>query len=273
MKLTPKRDAFVLAYFETGNASEAYRRAYDTKRMLPATVSNNAYQLLKEPAIQQRVEQLRDQAIENASIDRAGVLKLLTEIATADVNDIAQVQVRCCRHCWGVGFNYQWKNEAEYGYKLAEAMDRDARELKAYEKNIALGAKIAPPEPGEMPVDSGGYGFDVYAGPNPECPRCLGEGHVMPVIKDTRKLRGAAKRLYAGFKQTKDGIEIKTQDQAQARAILAKEFKIGVDAPAPPVAVNVGVNAPGAAQVVTTIAADPLEAARQYQEFMKGNAT
>ena len=27
--LTPKQDAFACAYVETGNASEAYRRAYD----------------------------------------------------------------------------------------------------------------------------------------------------------------------------------------------------------------------------------------------------
>ena len=28
-KLTPKQEAFILAYLETGNASEAYRRAYN----------------------------------------------------------------------------------------------------------------------------------------------------------------------------------------------------------------------------------------------------
>ena len=32
-KLTPKQEAFVLAYIETGNASEAYRRAYNAENM------------------------------------------------------------------------------------------------------------------------------------------------------------------------------------------------------------------------------------------------
>ena len=37
MSLTPKQEAFCLAYMETGNASEAYRRAYDADNMKPAT--------------------------------------------------------------------------------------------------------------------------------------------------------------------------------------------------------------------------------------------
>ncbi|SQE31532.1 Terminase small subunit [Mannheimia haemolytica] len=30
-ELTPKQEAFCLAYIETGNASEAYRQAYEPK--------------------------------------------------------------------------------------------------------------------------------------------------------------------------------------------------------------------------------------------------
>jgi phage terminase small subunit len=270
-KLTPKQDAFVLAYLETGNASEAYRRAYDVGNMQPLTISTRGRELLKNSLITARIDEVRNESFNKAAIDRAGVLSLLTEIATADANELMQVQVRCCRHCWGVAFKYQWKNAAEFGFKLAEALDATAREHRAWEKDRELGSQRPAPDPVPVPTDEGGYGFDVYASPNPECPRCLGEGHVMPVVKDTRKLKGAAKRLYAGFKQTKDGIEIKIQDQAQARAILAKEFKIGQDAPsaAPVVNVGVGINAHGA-ENVTVIATDPQEAARQYQELMKG---
>ncbi|MGU9998175.1 terminase small subunit, partial [Bordetella avium] len=39
MALTPKQEAFALAYVETGNASEAYRRAYSAERMKPETVN------------------------------------------------------------------------------------------------------------------------------------------------------------------------------------------------------------------------------------------
>ena len=260
----------MLAYLETGNASEAYRRAYDTRRMLPATVSNNAYKLLRETAISQRVAEARASTVGASTIDRAGVLALITEIATADASALAEVQVRCCRHCWGVGYEKQWKNAAEFGFALAEACDRQSRAEREHARSVELGLKIPAPEPAPLPSDVGGYGFDVYASPNPECPRCLGEGHVMPVIKDTRKLKGAAKRLYAGFKQTKDGIEIKTRSQDHALGLLAKEYGIAKDAVSPGAVVNVGVNAPGAEKVVTVVASDPLEASRQYQELMKG---
>lgn len=267
-KLTPKQDAFVLAYLETGNASEAYRRAYDTRNMQPVTIHNRARELVKQQTVKGRIDELRNEAVENATIDRAGVLKMLTEIATADANDLMQIQVRCCRNCWGIGFKRQWKSEAELAIAVALALDQTAKDLKAWERDVAIGSKRPQPDPVPIPDDAGGFGFDVYASPNPECPHCLGEGHVMPVVKDTRKLKGAARRLYAGFKQTKDGIEIKIADQTHARGLLAKEFGIAKDVPPVQVTQAVQVNAEGAGQVI--VAADPTEAARQYQDFMKG---
>ena len=37
--LTPKQENFCLAYLETGNASEAYRRAYDVANMKPESIA------------------------------------------------------------------------------------------------------------------------------------------------------------------------------------------------------------------------------------------
>ena len=45
--MTPKQENFARLYVETGNASEAYRRAYDTGRMKPETINNNAHMALK----------------------------------------------------------------------------------------------------------------------------------------------------------------------------------------------------------------------------------
>lgn len=266
-KLTVKQDKFVLAYLETGNASEAFRRAFDTTRMLDRTVTNNAYKLLQRDIIKQAIAERRQETYAVSAIDRAGVLSLLTEIATADPNELMQIQVRNCRHCWGVKHQKQWKNADEFAIALAVSIDGSANDLRAWERDVALGSKLPAPEPRPLPSDEGGYGFDVMAAPNLECPVCLGEGHVVPVVKDTRKLKGAAKRLYAGFKQTKEGIEIKTQDQAQARAILAKEYGIGKEAPAVAVQVN---NQTNIQAENVTIATDAQEASRQYQELMKG---
>ncbi len=61
--LTPKQEAFCLAYVETGNASEAYRQAYavgdGTK---PATVNRKAKECLDNGKITARVEQLQQRA-------------------------------------------------------------------------------------------------------------------------------------------------------------------------------------------------------------------
>jgi phage terminase small subunit len=41
-------------------------------------------------------------------------------------------------------------------------------------------------------------------------------------VADTRRVRGPARRLYAGVKKTKDGIEIKMRDQDKALDNIAK---------------------------------------------------
>ncbi len=69
-RLTPKQEAFVRAYVETGNASEAYRKIYNASRMKPETVNRKAKELLDNGKITARVDELRarldDEAIANA---------------------------------------------------------------------------------------------------------------------------------------------------------------------------------------------------------------
>ena len=52
---TQKQENFCLAYLETGNASEAYRKAYNAVRMKPETVNNKAHVLLKKGEIRARL--------------------------------------------------------------------------------------------------------------------------------------------------------------------------------------------------------------------------
>ncbi len=71
--LTPKQEAFACAYVETGNASEAYRRAYDVAPdCKPNTVEKRACELLKNGKVAGRVEQLQAAHAErhNVTIDR-----------------------------------------------------------------------------------------------------------------------------------------------------------------------------------------------------------
>lgn len=68
MSLTPKQDMFCLAYVETGNASEAYRRAYDANGMKPASVNRKAKELLDNVKIAARLDELRAATIERHEI-------------------------------------------------------------------------------------------------------------------------------------------------------------------------------------------------------------
>ena len=59
--MTPKQADFVRLYFELGNASEAYKRAYNSKAK-PNTLHRKANDLLKHPTIKAEVITMQDQA-------------------------------------------------------------------------------------------------------------------------------------------------------------------------------------------------------------------
>lgn len=63
MSLTPKREKFCLAYIETGNASEAYRRAYDAENMSDKTVNEAASRLLRDSKVAARCGELRAETV------------------------------------------------------------------------------------------------------------------------------------------------------------------------------------------------------------------
>lgn len=59
-KLTLKQEAFAKAYIETGNASEAYRRAYNVSSgTKPNTVEKRACELLKHGKVAGRIADLQ----------------------------------------------------------------------------------------------------------------------------------------------------------------------------------------------------------------------
>lgn len=62
MTLTPKQEAFANAYLETGNASEAYRRAYDADAMKETAIHVNASKLLKNTKVALRLSELQKRA-------------------------------------------------------------------------------------------------------------------------------------------------------------------------------------------------------------------
>lgn len=81
MSLTAKQEAFCLAYIETGNASEAYRRAYDAEKMKPETVNRNAKALMDNNKIATRLSEIRKPAVDAAQITLESHLQRLHDLS------------------------------------------------------------------------------------------------------------------------------------------------------------------------------------------------
>lgn len=77
--LTPKQENFCLAYLETGNASEAYRRAYDASKMSVGAINVEACELLDNPKIALRLAELREPIMKRHAITVDDLLAELEE--------------------------------------------------------------------------------------------------------------------------------------------------------------------------------------------------
>ncbi len=83
-KLTPKQEKFVQEYLLSGNATEAYRKAYATGKMKPTTINRNAKANLDNNKISTRIMQLRAAMAKRAEIDQDRLTQEYARIAFAD---------------------------------------------------------------------------------------------------------------------------------------------------------------------------------------------
>lgn len=196
--LSDQQMIFALHVVEGKTRVEAYRLAGYTGTGNAAYVT--ASQLLRNPKVSRYVHHLRNERQRRYAAELDDVIGQLTAIINADPNEISQYRRVNCRYCWGSEHKYQWRDISE--------------QLAAERKAEADGA--APPD------TSGGIGFVDNGDPNPECPRCNGEGVGEPFFADTRDLEGDARYLLHGVKLGKFGIEILTADKDSARKELAR---------------------------------------------------
>ncbi|MPM34677.1 hypothetical protein SDC9_81264 [bioreactor metagenome] len=87
-KLTVKQENFCNYYIETGNASEAYRRAYSCDKMKDETVNVKASELLNNGKITVRVKQLQDALQKRSDITKDEAIKELSSIVRSRVTDV-----------------------------------------------------------------------------------------------------------------------------------------------------------------------------------------
>ncbi|WP_145498528.1 terminase small subunit [Yersinia bercovieri] len=228
---------FVSEYLIDLNSTAAYKRSGGKGEGNTAYV--NASRMYRNAKVSRAIRDALDARERRTRITQDAVLKWWWDIATADASQITELRRLCCRHCWGFGYQYQWRDAVEFEEARLKAVESKKRE----------------------PLDVGGYGFDATLDPNPDCPRCNGEGVGRTHFHDTRDLRGAARRLFSGVKEGKFGIEAITRNQDEALKMVAQHLGMLRN--------KTEISGPDGGPVKTeTVNMTPDEAAEAYRKMM-----
>ena len=86
--LTIKQENFCNYYIESGNASEAYRRAYSCENMKDETVNRKAIELMNNGMVAARVKVLQEEQKEKSDITKERILQELSGIAFSTIADM-----------------------------------------------------------------------------------------------------------------------------------------------------------------------------------------
>lgn len=200
--ISDQQAKFAMLVAQGKKPTEAYRLAgYEGQG---ATANSNASRMLRNARVFRAISYFRNQYQKRYTADLDLLVSQLMAIVLADPNQLAQFRRVNCRYCWGENHLYQWRDIAEFDKAAAQA-SRDGK-----------------PEP-----EYGGLGFVDNAIPNPDCPKCCGEGTGQLYMADTTLLDGDARQLYAGAKFGKFGVEILLEDKAAARRELLRLFSAG----------------------------------------------
>lgn len=201
--LTPKQAAFVAEYLIDLNATQAAIRAGYSAR----TANEQGARLLAHVSVRAAIVDAQAERARRVEIDQDAVLRRWVTIATADPRELIEYRRTCCRHCYGVAF----------GYQLTQG-----EKVRKRKRALEIGDVLKDADDGD--VVFGGIGWDPRKPPVDECPECFGEGVQSTYIHDTRILSPAAAMLYAGVKETKDGIQVLMSDRDAAMVNIAKHL-------------------------------------------------
>ncbi|MEM4986274.1 terminase small subunit [Collimonas sp. H4R21] len=209
--LPARTKLFVVEYTKDMNATQAAIRAGYAHK----AAQEQSSRLLSNAMVKQAVDAVMNDRIEQGIFDGDMVISRWVEISQANPNSLTQYRRVNCRYCWGEGHRYQFTPAEMEDAKQALA-DSNAK-------------RVLDELPELMWDDKGGLGFVGNRDPHPECPECWGEGVGRPFFTDTRKLGRESLPLYAGVKQTKDGLEIQMHNQSDALDKLARHFGLYKD--------------------------------------------
>lgn len=149
---------------------------------------------------------------EKTEVTAARILTEVMGVATADVNDLVEFRRRCCRHCYGIDYGYQ-RTVPEMSAAKRQHL-RDLAACRTPQQREAVGDFD----------EQGGIGWDARKPPVADCTSCWGDGIGDAHFKATGDLSPAARALYAGVKQTKDGYQMLLLDKGAAFDKLFRHF-------------------------------------------------
>lgn len=221
--LSGRQALFVREYLVDMNGTQAAIRAGFSPNCAGVTAS----QLLKTHKIRAALNALQAERIARLDIDADELVKHWHGLLRANQNSITQYRRVPCRHCWGKNFGYQY-TPGEFQRATVAWAEKRAKMLERSKGEVDIGEFAG--------VD--GDWYYKLRDPNPECPECFGDGVGETFIPDTRNLSGADLALYAGVKETREGIEVKTHSQERAAEYLGRVLGVFVEKD---VEVNVGV--------------------------------
>ncbi len=112
-KLTDKQKAFVDEYLTDLNATRAYKKIYSSVKN-DETAAACGVRLLRNAKVGIYIEQRMKDREKRTEITQDMVLQRWWDIANADPNKIIHIRRVCCRHCFGIDHQYQWRDEEEY---------------------------------------------------------------------------------------------------------------------------------------------------------------
>lgn len=211
--------------------SDAYREAYETDGMDERTVNRKASETAALPGVRARISNLKQEQFDSFMFKQIDVLRDWVAIATADPTELIRSRRWCCRHCYGEGHAYEWAGEREFAAALDEVMmSNDMRRRGSI--------------PRALPSCDGGFGYVRNRLPVKDCPVCHGDGTLDVYISTPEEWSPEARKLYAGIKQTKDGIQVLMRDQDGAMKNIAQFLGMLVT--------KSEVSGPGGAPIQTT---------------------
>ncbi len=212
--ISAAEDRFCQEYLIDCNGTRAYMRA--NAGVSEKTARTMAARQLAKVGVSQRITALRAEQAQRLSISADRVLQEVWSIAMADPREIVSYIRSCCRNCYGAEHQYQRTSVEMEEEREAHELQEDEKEERALARNRTHVRKTFQ--------EKGGLGYDGRREPHPDCPACLGLGVERVVIQDTRKLSPQAVALFAGIKQTKDGVEVKLNDKRGAAEMIFRHL-------------------------------------------------